>query len=123
MIENFRHFTAGPDPFGRVWQVEFRWLQTAISIRHSDSVDIKYQITQGEDVQEKVVALRNPDLLLLAAKVNRPLSDSWCMKLASLHLKNMIETDEDMDKTLVTVSLADLERYNAMLEEARAVSS
>lgn len=120
MIENFRHFTVGPDPFGRVWHVEFRWLQTAISIRHADAVDCKFLLTHGEDVQEKVIALRHPDLLALSEKTSRPLSDSWCMKLAALHLQQMIETDEDMDKVLVTASMQDLERYNAMLEEARA---
>jgi len=120
MIENFGHFTAGPDPFGRTWHVEFRWLQTAISIRHADAVDCKFLITHGEDAEEKVVAMRHPDLLALSERTKRPLSDAWCMKLAGLHLKSMIETDEDMDKVLVTASLAELERYNAMLEEAKA---
>jgi hypothetical protein len=110
MIENFRHFEAGPDPFGRVWQVEFRWLQTAISIRHSDSVDVKFQISQGEEVQEKVVALMLPDLLALGKTAGRPISDAWCLKLAALYLKYMIESDKDMDKTLVTAPLADMER-------------
>lgn len=63
----------------------------------------------------------HPDLLALSAKTKRPLTDSWCMKLAALHLKQMIETDMDMEKTLVTASLVDLERYNALLEEAAAV--
>jgi len=120
MIENFRHFTVGPDPFGRVWHVEFRWLQTAISIRHADAVDCKFQLTQGDDAQEKVIALRLPDLMALSSKASRPINDAWCLKLAALHLKNMIETDQDMDKVLVTASLLDLENYNAMLEGARA---
>ncbi len=117
MIENFRLFEAGPDPFGRTWSVEFRWQQTAISIRHSDSVDVKFQIAQGEDVQEKVIALMLPDLMALSRKAGRNISDAWCMKLAAFHLKHMIETDEDMEKTLVTASLEDLERANATLEE------
>jgi hypothetical protein len=117
MIENFRLFEAGPDPFGRTWNVEFRWQQTAISIRHSDSVDVKFQITQGEDVQEKVIALMLPDLMALSKKAGRNISDAWCMKLAALHLKRMIETDEDMEKTLVTASLEDLEHANAILEK------
>ena len=117
MIDNFRLFDAGPDPFGRTWQVEFRWLQTAISIRHSDSVDVKFQITNGHDVQEKVIALMLPHLMALAKKAGRAVSDPWCMKLAALHLKRMIETDEDMDKTLVTASPEDLGRANAILEE------
>ena len=117
MTENFRRFEAGPDPFGRTWQVEYRWQQTAISIRHSDSVDVKFQIMNGEEVHEKVIALVHPDLLALSRKAGRPLTDAWCMKLAALHLIHMIRTDEDMDKTLVTTSFADLERHNAQLEE------
>jgi hypothetical protein len=116
MIENFRHFEAGPDPFGRVWQVEFRWQQTAVSIRHSDSVDVKFQISQGEEVQEKVVALMLPDLMALSKKAKRAITDPWCMKLAGLYLKYMIDSDKDMDKTLVTAPLADLERIEAELE-------
>ena len=39
------------------------------------------------------------------------------------HLKHMIETDEDMEKTLVTASFADLERHAAALEQMRAALS
>jgi len=117
MLDNFRLFDAGPDPFGRTWRVEYRWLQTAISIRHSDSVDVKFNISSGDNVQEKVIALQLPDLMALASKAGRAITDPWCLKLAALHLKQMIETDEDMDKTLVTASREDLERANAVLEE------
>ena len=71
MIDNYRLFDAGPDPFGQTWHVEFRWQQTAISIRHSDSVDVKFQIRCGEDVQEKVIALMLPLLMALASKAGR----------------------------------------------------
>jgi hypothetical protein len=120
MIQNFRRFEAGPDPFERMWLVEFRWLQNAITIRHSDSVDVKFHLSQSEDRYEKVVALTHPDLLALSRNYNRPLTDPWCMKLAALHIQYMIETDLDMEKTLVTPSLADLERYNSVLEQWRA---
>jgi hypothetical protein len=121
MMENFRRFEVGPDPFGRHWIVEFRWLQTAISIRHADTVDVKFQLITGEDAQEKVVALSHPDLLELSRKTGRPLTDPWCMKLAALHLRHMIETDRDMEKVLVTASFEDLERYNQELERPLAV--
>jgi hypothetical protein len=117
MIENYRRFEVGPDPFGRTWQVEYKWQQTAISIRHFDGVDVKFFLMRGEEIQEKVISMTHPDLLTLSAKVNRPLTDAWCMKLAALHLKRMIETDVDMEKTLVLASLEDLERYHPMLEE------
>jgi hypothetical protein len=76
---------------------------------------------RGEEVQEKVIALMHPDLLAVSHKAGRPLSDAWCMKLAALHLKRMIETDRDMEKTLVTASLQDIEWANTELEQARAV--
>ncbi len=112
MIQNFRQFAAGPDPFGRTWQVEFRWLQTGISIRHADTVDVKFEVsTTDEPRQERVIALRHPDLLALTKKLGLPLTDPWCMKLAAIHLKRMIESGEDIEKTLVTVPTADLEQY------------
>jgi hypothetical protein len=117
---NFRRFET-TDPFGRNWLVEFRWLQNAISIRHSDSVDVKFQLIRGEDAEEKVLALPHVDLLALSAKSSRPLTDPWCMKLAAIHLKEMIETDRDMDKTLVTVSLEDLERHALELSRPQPV--
>ena len=117
MIDNFRLFDAGPDPFGKTWRVEFRWLQTAISIRHSDSVDVKFQISNDRDTQEKVIALMLPYLMSLAGKSGRAISDPWCMKLAALHLKHMIETDSDMDKTLITASPEELQHANGILEE------
>ena len=111
MPENLRRFTAGPDPFGRTWDVEFRWLQTGISIRHADTVDVKFIVwTAGEPKQEKVIALQHAELLALAEKSGHALTDPWCMKLASHHLQYMLSTGEDLEKTLVTVSPADLER-------------
>jgi hypothetical protein len=111
MAENNRRFEAGPDPFGRTWEVEFRWLQTAISIRHSDTIDVKFVIwTEGEPKQEKVIALPHAGLLELSAKTGHPLTDPWCLKLAATHLRHMIESGEDLEKTLVTLAPADLDR-------------
>ena len=116
MPDNFRRFQSDPDPFGRVWDVEFRWLQNGISIRHADTIDVKFNIwTTDEPKQERVVALRHPDLLKLSAATGRAVSDPWCLKLSALHLKQMIETDEDMEKTLVTASYADLEKHASAL--------
>jgi hypothetical protein len=114
-MENFRRFEA-VDPYGRAWLIEFRWQQNAISIRHSDAVDVKFQLVQGEDVTEKVIALPHPHLLALSKKSGRPLTDAWAMKLAALHVREMIETDRDMEKTLVTATLEDLERHRDKLD-------
>jgi hypothetical protein len=121
MMENYRRFEVGPDPFGRNWIVEFRWLQTGISIRHADTVDVKFQLISGEDVQEKVIALPHPDLLTLSTEIGRPLTDPWCMKIAALHLRRMIETDEDMEKPLVTVSLEGMRRHAESLNQPMPV--
>ena len=111
MPDNSRRFEVGPDPFGRIWHVEFRWLQTGISIRHADTVDVKFAIwTDGEQRQERVIALRHADLLSLSKELNHPLTDPWCLKLAAAHLRHMIESGEDMEKVLVTPPPAELAR-------------
>ena len=119
MAENYRRFSAGPDPFGRTWTVEFQWLQTGISIRHADTVDVKFYLwTEGEDKQEKVIALPHPALLELSGETSHALTDAWCMKLAGRHLEHMILTAQDLEKTLVTLSLADLRRTAGILQPA-----
>ena len=117
MPANFRRFQAGPDPFNRTWEVEFRWLQTGISIRHADTVDVKFVVwTEGEEKQEKIVALPHPLLLTLAAQSGHALTDPWCLKLAGRHLQYMIKSGEDLEKTLVTMSAPDLERAAGILQ-------
>ena len=109
---NFRQFEAGPDPFGRKFQVMLKWLQTAISIRHADTVDVKFVLVDENEARtEKTIALQNADLLTISKETGRKIDDPWCARLAALHLKHLIETGEDMEKDLVTVSLADLRRY------------
>lgn len=115
MIQNFRHFRAGPDPAGRVWQVDFLWLQTAVAIRNSDSVDVKFLLSDGAEKVEKIISLRHPDLLELSRKSGHPLTDPWCMKLAAAHLEQVITTGTDFEKTLITVPPGDLSQYNAII--------
>ena len=124
MLFNFREFDTGADPFGRTWQVHFRWLQTGISIRHADTVDVKFGIsTGGEPFEERVIALPHPLLLVVSKRVGHPLTDAWCLKLAAMHLKHMLETGEDAEKTLVTVQQDEMERYARELREALAATS
>lgn len=121
MLDSFRKFTAGPDPFGRMWDVEFRWLQTGISIRHADTVDLKFEAApDGEPKYERVIALSHPDLLKLSQVTGHALTDPWCMKIGALHLQHMIESGEDIEKTLVTVRYDEMERYANELEAAHA---
>jgi hypothetical protein len=125
-METFRQFEAGPDPFGRKFQVLFKWLQTAIALRHSDTVDVKFVLTEeGGARTEKCIAMLHPDLLAIASASGRKVDDAWCARLAAAHLRYLIETGEDMEKDLVTVPRADLERYAAAVaqEEEAAVQS
>jgi len=117
MPENLRQFDVS-DPFGRQWSVEFRWQQNAISIRHSDTIDCKYYLTDGEEKREIVVALRHQDLLALSAARGRELTDAWCLRLAGLHLEHMISTWEDMEQTVVTAPRHELERHSLAIQEA-----
>jgi hypothetical protein len=117
-MENFRQFQAGPDPFGRTWQVLFKWMQTAISIRHSDTVDVKFILRDGDTQEEKTIALQHAELLRLSRESGVPVTDPWCCRLAALHLKYLIETGEDLEKDLVTVPYEDLVRHNQALKQA-----
>jgi hypothetical protein len=109
---NFRQFDAGPDPFGRRYHVLFKWLQTAISIRHSDTVDVKFVlVNEDEGRTEKTIALPHADLLQVSQETGRRMDDSWCARIAAMHLQRLVETGEDMEKDLVTVLPADLRRY------------
>lgn len=113
MSEQARLFDAGPDPFGRMWRVQFRWLQTGISIRHADTVDVKFVVGTGDGPpEEKIIALPRAALLELTRERGHALTDPYCLRIAAAHLRHMIETSEDMEKTLVAVSPEELAAYD-----------
>jgi len=115
---NFRQFEAGPDPFGRKFQVYFKWLQTAISLRHADTVDVRFILEDDGGVRtQKTIALQHAELLAVSKEIGRQMDDAWCARLAMRHLLYLVETGEDMEKDLVTVPTADLRRYSAELAE------
>jgi hypothetical protein len=123
---NYREFEAGPDPFGRKFRVYFKWIQNAISIRHADTVDVKFVIDEeGGPRTEKVIALPHPDLVRLTKETGRRLDDPFCARLAMAHLLYLISSGDDMEKDLVTVAYPDLQRYAAELarEEQNAVQT
>ena len=109
---NFRQFEAGPDPFGRKFQVMFKWLQTAISLRHSDTVDVKFILTdESGGTVEKTIALPHADLVQMSRESGRPMDDPWCARIAALHLLHLVASGEDMEKDLVAVTATDLKAY------------
>lgn len=118
VMENFRQFEAGPDPFGGLWTVQFKWLQTAISLRHSDTVDVRFVLRSAEKRLEKTVAMPHADLLALSKKTGRPMTDAWCSRIAALHLQQMVKTGEDLEKDLVILSPDALAGYDQQLHSA-----
>jgi hypothetical protein len=122
-MESFRQFSAGPDPFGRAWQVRFKWLQTAISLRHSDTVDVKFVLQSDGERAQKTIAMPHKDLQALSQATGQPMTDPWCARMAALHLKRMVETGEDLEKDLVTLSVEQLREYNTVLAGAPSAAS
>jgi hypothetical protein len=109
---NFRQFEAGPDPFGRKFQVLFKWLQTATSIRHADTVDVKFILVDENGTPiAKTIALPHAELVRVSRETGREMDDPWCARIAALHLEYLISTGEDMEKDLVTILPADLKRH------------
>jgi len=120
-MQNFRQFEAGPDPFGLKFHVWFKWLQTAISIRGADTVDVKF-VLENEQAgsAQKTIALPHADLVALSRETGRQMDDAWCSRLAALHLVRLVETGEDMDKDIVTVTPAALQQYAQELARQEA---
>ena len=120
-MQNFRQFEAGPDPFGQKFQILFKWMRTAISLRHADTVDVKFILADETGGRtEKTIALPHADLLRVAGEVGRKVDDPWCSRLAAMHLRRLVETGEDMEKDLVTVPAADLKAYAQILGETES---
>lgn len=116
-MENFRDFEAGPDPFGRKWHVLFKFLQTAISIRHSDSVDVRFILSNGEESMQKTVVLRNADLRAwAAAQSGRRISDTWCSRVAMCKIRRAVETFEDIENDYMQVTPREIEEFGAAVK-------
>ena len=114
---NFREFEAGPDPFGRKFQVLFKWMQTAISIRHADTIDVRFVLVDDTGGSaEKTIALPHADLLHVSRESLRPMDDAWCSRIAARHLLHLVATGDDMEKDLVTLNSAEIAAWAASVE-------
>lgn len=116
-MKNFRDFEAGRDPFGRIWHAQFKYLQTGISIRHSDSVDVRYILDNGEEQMQKTVVIQNADIRAYSKRTGRPISDPWCARIAMCKLRHMIETAEDLEKDYLPVTPQELEQFDAEIKQ------
>jgi len=119
-MENFRDFEAGPDPFGRTYHVWFKYLQTAISIRHSDSVDVCFILESAGEAPERIektVVIPNADIRAYSKKTGRPVNDAWCSRIAMCKLRTVIETAEDIEKHYLPVTMREIEEYDALIKK------
>jgi hypothetical protein len=116
-MENFRDFQIGPDPFGQTWHVLFKYLQTGISIRHSDSVDVRFVLDNGTDRMQKTVVLPHADIRAYAQRTGRKISDAWCSRIARLKLQHAIENAEDIEKDYLLVTPKEMEEYDAAIRK------
>lgn len=119
-MENFRDFQLGPDPFGRTWQALFKYLQTGISIRHSDSVDVCFVIASGDERAQKTVVLSLPGIREFSKRTGREVTDTWCSRMAACKLRQVIERGEDMDKEYLVVTPLEIEEYDAAIRKWEA---
>jgi hypothetical protein len=117
LMENFRDFSVGPDPFGQIWHAHFKYLQTGISIRHSNSVDVCYILENGSERIHKTAVMQNADLRAYAARTGRIMSDSWCSRLAMCKLRYIIETAEDLEKDYLPVTAHEIEEFDSRIKK------
>ncbi|MEP6714508.1 MAG: hypothetical protein ABJC09_02975 [Terriglobia bacterium] len=121
VMENFRDFQVGPDPFGRTWHAMFKYLQTGISIRKADTIDVCFVLespgTEGEtERMKKVVVIQHADLRAHAGRTSRKISDTLCSRIAMLKLRFVIETAEDLEKEYLAVTPAELAEFDARIQ-------
>jgi hypothetical protein len=117
LMENFRDFEIGPDPFGRTWHVLFKYLQTGISIRHADSVDVCFLLTSGEETLKRVIVLPHAALLAYTKKKGTALNDTWCSRLAAFKLQHAVLNGEDLEKDYLVMSPEEIEQFDYSLRK------
>ena len=111
-MENFRDFHVA-DPFGSDWHVQFKYNQNGISIRHSDSVDVGYILSNGTQTMKRVVVLHHPMLLAYTQRTGRALTDTWCSRIAAIKLTRTIAEAGDLDREFLQVSPGELAECDA----------
>jgi hypothetical protein len=116
-MENFRDFVVGTDPFGRSWHAYMKYMQTGISIRHSDSVDVRYVLDNGEEHIQKTIVIPYADIRAYSTRSGRLISDPWCCRIALCKLKDCIETAEDLEKDYLLVTPPEIEKFDARIKK------
>ncbi len=77
----------------QTYQCRFVYLQTAISLRHSDTVDVKF-LVNGKGV---VVALPHPAWVEYQKQGGGPLTDDLAARVAATFLQEALERGDDVE--------------------------
>jgi hypothetical protein len=99
-----RSFQAASQITGEEYQVQFRWLQTAISLRHSDTVDVKFLVNGSG----KIVALPHGALEEACRRAGVPLTDELCIGVAAGYLRRALENGDALGQDLLAIPPAEL---------------
>jgi len=102
---NHESFEVVSEITGERYQVEFDWLQTAISLRHSDTVDVQFRVNGTG----KVVALPHAALQSACRRAAIPLTDPLCRRIAAEHLRWALASGVDAERDLLTLTPAQVE--------------
>ncbi len=113
---DYKNFEVTSQVAAERYQVEFAWLQTAISLRRSDTVDVKFLVNG----MGKVVALPHGPLEQACSRLEILLSDDLCLRIAAEYIRGALLTGSDAEKDLLAVPPSRLEELvGAQLERAR----
>lgn len=97
---NYAEFEVHSPLDGKAYQCRFHTLMTGISLRHSDTVDVKF-LANGVGV---VLALPHAALAEYRRKAGHALTDRDAIRIAGLALKQLFERGERVDAPLLTLS-------------------
>ena len=103
---NYRDFQARSGLTQQDYHCQFVYLQTAISLRHSDTVDVKFRV----DGTPVVVALPHTAWIEYQHRTGQPLTDDCAAQVAASLLREGLERGDD-------VELLDLNPTNAQVVE------
>ncbi len=90
---DYRDFQARSSLTQQDYHCQFVYLQTAISLRHSDTVDVKFRV-DGTGV---VVALPHTAWVEYQHRTGQPLTDARASEVAASLLQEALERGDDLE--------------------------
>jgi len=104
LLMTFEEFTVSAPAPGAPDRQQFRCrfdtLTTAISTRHSDTVDVKF-LVNGKGI---VIALAHAGFARFRESTGRALTDGEAVQMAGLFLKRLLERGERVEDPILPVS-------------------